>query len=146
MTLSGCMQEIAAVVAGQELLDLLGRGNLDQRLRVGEEGAVATDGAGHHHAGVFRHAVGDEGGVEALLAAINPGQKPTQVADGKSVVVFGTESAGIVQRAVAHHGDHRHAQRRGDREGFHGIHPAHAAAAAENAGAANGGMFDDFKL
>ena len=60
--------------------------------------------------------------------------------------MFHAEGAGVVQRAVAHHGDHRQAEAGGDGDGLKGVEPAHAAGAAEGARAHGGGVLDDFKL
>ena len=98
-----------------------------------QESAVATDGARQENAPVFRYPVGDQGGVQGFLRVVFPNQLPSEVAHGQSVVVFHAESARVVERAVAHHGDHLNSKRRRDGEGLKRVHPAHAAASAENA-------------
>src|SRR6202007_900584 len=83
-----------------EGVHLLLAGNLHQRLRVGEEGTVAADGAGQEDAPVLGRAVGDERRVEGLLAVVHPDQLPSQVAHRERVVVLDAERAGVVERAV----------------------------------------------
>ena len=95
---------------------------------------------------IFRHTIGNQRGVQRLLRAVDPGEQPAQIADRQCVVVLHAEGAGIVERAVADHAHHRHAQRRADGQRFHGIHPANAAGATEHAGAANRRVLDDLEL
>jgi hypothetical protein len=142
----GMQEEVGAVVTRQELVDLVLGRDIDERLRVGQESAVATDGAGEEDPPVLGHAIGNERGVKGLLTAVHPIQHPAQVADGKRIIVLGAEGAGIVEGAVADHGDHGQAERGSDGERFHRVHPSHAAGTAEDAGADGGSVLDDFKL
>ena len=129
----GVQQQIAAVVARQELVDLrLGRHQGDG-LRVGQERAVGRDGQRQEHAAVLGDPIGDQRGVERLLRGVDPAQHPAEVAHEQRVVVLDAERARIVERAVADQGDHGHAQGRRHHQALHRVGPAHAGRAAEDA-------------
>ena len=138
-------QHVAAIVARQEFFTCSGW-DIDQRLRVGQERAVATDRHGHKHAAVFRHPVGDQRRIQRLLRTVHPNQVPAEVANRQRVVVLHAERAGIVQRPVAHQSHDGHAQRRADGQCLHGVHPADAAGAAKHARPAHRRVLHDFKL
>ncbi len=78
----GMQHLVAAVVARQEAVHHRLAGDFDERLRVGEERAVATDRAGQEDALVLGHPVGDQRGVQRLLrgrspsTASSPGRAP----------------------------------------------------------------------
>src|SRR5215472_13678787 len=106
-------------------------------MRVGEESAVTTDRAGQENTPVFCHSICNQCSIQCFLCAIHPNQLPSQVANRERVVMFHTESSGVIECAVTNHDDHRNTQRRGNRQSLHGIHPAHATTAAEDASAAS---------
>src|SRR5579883_999147 len=111
-----------------------------------EKRAIATDGARQKDAAVFGDSVGDECRVEGLLRAINPDELPTEITDGKCVVVLYAKRSGIVEGAVAHHHDHRYPQRGRDRKAFERIHPAHTARPTKDARPYSGSVLYDFEL
>ena len=139
-------QQIAPIIWGQERVHLLLRRDLDQRLRVGQKGAVATDGTGQEDAPVLGHAIGDQRGVQRLLWVVHPHELPAQVAHRQRVVVLHAEGPGVVQGPVAYHGHHGDTQTRGHSQRLESVHPAHAAAAAEHARPHRRGVFHDLKL
>src|SRR6267378_1694793 len=91
-------------------------------------------------------AIGDQRGVERFLRRVDPAEEPADVPDDERVVVLDAEGARIVERAVADEGDHGHSQRRRDDEAFHGVHPADAGRAAEDARAHGRRVLDDLEL
>ena len=139
-------QLIAAVIGRQEAVDRRLVGDVDDRLGMGEEGAVATDRDGQEDPLVLGHPVGDQRRVQRFLRRLHPDQHPAQVADGERVVMLDPEGAGIVERPVADHGDHRQTQPGGHRYRLEGVEPADAAGADEYTGADRRGVLDDLEL
>ena len=107
----GMEQQVSAVVTRQELIHFFLRWNFDQRLRVGQEGAVATDCAGQEYAPILRYAIGDQGCVQRFLCVVHPDQLPAEIADRQRVVVLDAKCARVVQGPVTYHDHHGNAQR-----------------------------------
>src|SRR5690349_15498431 len=113
---------------------------------MGEKSTITTDCTWQENTPVFCDSISNQRCIQRFLSIIHPNELPPQIADCKRVVMLYAESSRIVEGTVPHHDDHRNTQRRSHRQSFHGVHPAHTAAAAEYACAAGRRMLHDFKL
>ena len=108
----GMQQQVAAVVRRQELVDLA----LGRHLRDASANASGRRRRPRWRCGRNTRRSSATGRRSAWCRApparCRPRQHPAEVAHDQRVVVLHAEGAGIVERPVADHADHRHAQRR----------------------------------
>src|SRR5215510_14684834 len=73
-------EEVAAIVAREELVHLGPARHLDDGLRVRQEGTVRRDRAGQEDPAVLGDPIGEERGVQHLLSGVDPDEHPAEIA------------------------------------------------------------------